>query len=280
MGHRTRRWLIGLGTATAIGASVLGQAANAAGAVSASGRQDSGVGGAPVKTAAPGSAYTPTTATLTFGSRGPAVKALQRRLNFLHYYAGRVNGYFGWDTMEAVWAFKEVQSGKIIPPNPDIVGPAMQRQLLHPKLPKAFKPHGGAWRVEINKNIEVLVLYKNSKIELISHTSTAAYYRSDGSGWLTPDGSYHALSFIPQWACGSLGCMWNPVFFISTLYAIHGEPNPPSTFSEAGVPLNPASHGCVRIPWGISQFFHRLVRWGSHGTPVYIEGPNYYGRTS
>lgn len=280
MGYRRRLWLIGLGAVAVTGASVLGQAAGAVGAVSTSARQDSGVGGATVKSVAPGSTYIPTTRILTLGSRGPAVRALQQRLNYLHYWAGPADGRFGWDTMEAVWAFKEVQSGKVIPQNPSIVGPAMQRQLLHPRLPKAFKPHGGAWRVELNKNIEVLVLYKNDKIKLISHTSTAAYYRSDGSGWVTPDGSYHALSFTPQWACGSLGCMWNPVFFISTLFAIHGEPNPPATFSEAGTPLNPASHGCVRIPWGISQFFHRLVRTGPHGTPVYIEGPNYYGRTS
>jgi peptidoglycan hydrolase-like protein with peptidoglycan-binding domain len=277
MGYGARRWLIGLGTVAAAGASVLGQAASAAGAVGLGARQESATGSVVVKAQAPGSVYVPTTQTLTLGSHGPAVKALQQRLNFLHYYAGRADGHLGWSTMEAVWAFKEVQTGKVIPPNPDIVGSAMQRQLVHPRLPKVFYRHGGAWRIEINKAIQVMVLYKNNKIALISHTSTAKYYRSDGSGWVTPDGHYRALSYISGWACGSLGCMWNPVFFITTLFAIHGEPNPPATFSEAGVPLNPASHGCVRIPWDISMFFHRLVRIGpSNGTPVYIVGPNYY----
>jgi peptidoglycan hydrolase-like protein with peptidoglycan-binding domain len=279
MRHGARRWLIGIGAATVAGSSVLA-ATGSAGAAGLGARQSGSNAAVRVMAATTCSTYTPGNSTLTLGSHGAAVKALQQRLNCLHYYAGRADGHFGWSTMEAVWAFKEVQAGKIIPSNPDVVGAAMQRQLAHPKLPKVLRSRLGPWRIEINKSIEVMVLYKDNKIELISHTSTAAYYRSDGSGWSTPDGTFHALSFIPGWACGSLGCMWNPVFFITTLYAMHGEPNPPSTFSEAGVPLNPASHGCVRIPWDISQFFHRLVRTGPHGTPVYIAGPNYYGRTS
>jgi peptidoglycan hydrolase-like protein with peptidoglycan-binding domain len=35
-----------------------------------------------------------------------------------------------------------------------------------------------------------------------------------------------------------------------------------------GVPLSPVSHGCVRIPYDIAQFFHALVK--TPGTPVYI----------
>jgi hypothetical protein len=288
MGFGARRWVVGGAMATVAGALVLSQASLAIGATAA--RAAGSIGAAPAARAGsaiaagrassgasmPGSVYAATGRTLRFGMRGPAVRALQLRLNYLHYYAGRPDGHFGWSTMEAVWAFKEVQSGKVIPRHPDIVGPAMQRQLRHPRLPKAFKPHGGPWRIEIHKSNQVLILYHRGKIELISHTSTAKFYRSDGSGWVTPDGHYHALSFIHGWACGGLGCMWNPVFFISTLFAIHGEPNPPSTFGEAGVPLNPASHGCVRIPWDISQFLHRRIRIGAHGTPIYIFGPNYY----
>jgi hypothetical protein len=278
MGFRTRPWLAAVGTVAA-GAVVLGQGA-LAGAAAATGAPMSPVTRVINRVpAAPGSAYVPAGRTLTFGMRGSAVKALQRRLNFLHYYAGKANGYFGWDTMEAVWAFKEVQTGKVIPPNPDIVGPAMQRGLKHPKLPKVLKPHGPKTRIEINKKMEVLVLYRDNKIVLISHTSTAKFNRSDGSGWVTPDGRYRALRFAAGWVCGSLGCMYNPVVFTPNgAFAIHGEPNPPATISEAGVPLNPASHGCVRIPMDISLFFHRLVRTGSaHGTPIFIAGPNYYG---
>ena len=58
-----------------------------------------------------------------------------------------------------------------------------------------------------------------------------------------------------------LGEMYNPVFFIGTLYAIHG---------DTDVPRHPASHGCVRIPMHIAAFFHSLVP--TPGTPVYIRG--------
>jgi lipoprotein-anchoring transpeptidase ErfK/SrfK len=56
-----------------------------------------------------------------------------------------------------------------------------------------------------------------------------------------------------------LGEMYNPVFFIGTAYAIHG---------DTDVPLVPVSHGCVRIPMDVAQFFHALV--ATPGTPVYV----------
>jgi len=204
-----------------------------------------------------------------------AVKALQERLNYLHYYSGKDDGWFGWDTQEAVWAFKEVQSGQAEPNNPDIVGPTMQRQLKDPKLPPVLIKRAHWTRVEINKNIGVLVVYHEKKIVLISHVSTAAYYRPDGTGYVTPDGEYNTLSYYPGCYVDVTygGCMYNPVFFISTLFAIHGMPNPTSTFSWDGVPLNAASHGCVRIPLDISVFFHTLVHVSAtNGTPVYIRG--------
>jgi peptidoglycan hydrolase-like protein with peptidoglycan-binding domain len=221
------------------------------------------------------SGYLPTDETLTFGMHNSAVKALQKRLNVLHYYAGKADGEFGWDTMEAVWAFKEVQSGKPEPPNPDTVSPAMQRQLLHPKLPKVLVKHAHWTRIEVNKNIGVLVVYHGKRIALISHVSTAAYCRPDGCGWVTPDGTYRAWDYIagavPDPTFGAY--MYNPVFYIGTTFAIHGMPDPTSTFSSYGVPLNAASHGCVRIPLDISVFLHNLIHVSpTDGTLIYIIG--------
>ena len=64
---------------------------------------------------------------------------------------------------------------------------------------------------------------------------------------------------MPGWVTVPLGQMYNPLFFISTAYAIHG---------DTYVPLQPVSHGCVRIPMDIAAFFHTLVN--APGTPVYI----------
>jgi lipoprotein-anchoring transpeptidase ErfK/SrfK len=260
-----RRWLAGAASAVALGALALSQA---------------GTTGAATATAhlagTPGAAYQPAGQNLTLGSHGPAVKALQRRLNFLHYYVGKVDGEFGWSTMEGVWAFKEVQSGKRIPPNPDVVTARTQRQLANPKQPPVLKPHGGASRIEVNKNLEVLVVYRANKPVLISHVSSADATRPDGNGWVTPDGKYRAWEYMPGCVPDATfgGCIYNPVFFIGTSYAIHGMPDPTSTFSYDGVPLNPASHGCVRIPMDVSLVLHTYIRVGpEHGSPVYILGP-------
>lgn len=268
MGHGSWRWLAGAGSVAAIGATILATAP-VAGASTAHVQLRTAV------TVVPGAKYKPTNKTLTLGSHGPAVRAVQKRLTFLHYYAGKADGRFGWSTMEAVWAFKEVQSGKAIPPNPDKVTPFMQRQMLHPKKPKVLVK-GAHWtRIEVNKDDGVLVVYHNRKIVLISHISSAAACRNDGCGWVTPDGTYRAWEYIPGAVADSSfgGFMYNPVFFIGTTYAIHGMPDPTSTFSNDGVPLNAASHGCVRIPMDISVFLHKLIHVSSSsGTKIYILG--------
>jgi hypothetical protein len=265
--------LIGVGSAAVAGVTAL-SLAPIAGASTGDVKLSDGHAAVAVS-AQPGAVYAPTGQTLTLGSHGKAVKALQQRLNYLHYYAGKADGSFGWDTMEAVWAFKEVQSGKPEPADPDIVGPATQRELVKPKLPKVLVKHAHWTRIEVDKNIGVLVVYHGKKIALISHISSAAYCRPDGCGWVTPSGTYRAWEFIPGAVADSSfgGYMYNPVFFISTTFAIHGMPDPTSTFSPDGVPLNAASHGCVRIPLDISVFLHKLIHVSAtNGTLIYIIG--------
>ena len=195
------------------------------------------------------------------GMRGPAVRRLQRRLAVLKYYPGRVNGRFGSDTLEAVWAFQETQG---LHPR-DAVSPAMQRALARPRPPKVPVPRGGRVRVEVNLRDQVLVLYRRDHVALVSHVSTAGgYYFCSPNGCgdaITPTGDFATLSFMPGWVTVPLGEIYNPVFFIGTTFAIHG---------DTDVPLRPASHGCVRIPMDIAAFFHTLVP--TPGTPVYVRG--------
>ena len=193
------------------------------------------------------------------GMSGAEVKALQRRLAALKYYLGAIDGQFGTDTLEAVWAFEEVQGL----PAHDYVTSAMQRALAHPRAPEVLVPHGGANRVEVSLSREVLVLYRNNQVELISHVSTGGDYYYCSSGGcayaVTPTGNYETVVFLPGWVTVPLGEMYNPVFFIGTAFAIHG---------DTDVPLAPVSHGCVRIPMDIAAFFHTLVK--VPGEPVYI----------
>jgi peptidoglycan hydrolase-like protein with peptidoglycan-binding domain len=190
-------------------------------------------------------------AALRLGSHGLSVRELQRKLNALKYYAGPVNGVFGTDTLEAVWAFQEVQGL----PGEDTVSSAMRQALNDPRAPRALDPAAGPNRIEVNLGIEVLVLYKHNQVQLISHVSSGGgyYFCSPGGGCgyaITPTGNFRTLSFYPGWETVPLGYMYNPVFFIGTAYAIHG---------DIPVPLQPVSHGCIRIPMDIAAFFHTLV---------------------
>ena len=193
------------------------------------------------------------------GMKGKAVRLLQRRLEALKYYPGRVNGRFGSDTLEAVWAFQDTQG--LRPRN--AVTPAMQRALASPRPPKVLVRHGGRLRIEVNLEEQVLVLYKRNHVALVSHVSTAGgryFCSTNGCGDpITPTGNFTTLSFMPGRVTVPLGEMYNPVFFIGTIYAIHGDTH---------VPRRPASHGCVRIPIHIAAFFHTLIP--VPGTPVYI----------
>lgn len=214
---------------------------------------------ATARTAAP--VYVAPTRMLRYGMRGSDVKALQQRLAALKYSPGPIDGLFGSGTREAVWAFQEVQRLSV----DGIVGPITGRALVYPRAYPARYPNGGALRVEVNLTTRVLVVYQNNRVALISHISAGGgYLYRSGSGWaraITPTGRFRTTVYMPGWIRVPLGVMYNPVFFIGTVYAIHGEWN-------YNVPLNPVSHGCVRIPYNIAVFFHNMVK--TPGTPVYV----------
>lgn len=239
---------VGVGTAAAVTGTV--PAASASPAVTAA-------HAAGAQVVAP--AYVAPKRMLHSGMRGADVKALQQRLAALKYYPGRADGVFGSNTLEAVWAFQEVQKLSV----DGVVGPITGRALVHPRTYVARHPHGGALRVEINLTTRVLVLYQANKIALISHVSAGGgyYYCSHGrcGRAITPTGHFRTTVFMPGWITVPLGLMYDPVFFIGTSYAIHG---------SNSVPLAPVSHGCVRMPMSIAPFFHTMVK--TPGTPVYI----------
>jgi lipoprotein-anchoring transpeptidase ErfK/SrfK len=210
--------------------------------------------------------YSPPKRNLREGMKGADVKALQQRLAALKYYPGAIDSQFGSATLEAVWAFQEVNRLSV----DGVVGPAAKKALVHPRTYQAKYPGQAGTRVEVNLGMGVLVFFRNHKIALVSHVSTGGHYWYPcGSGQCfakTPTGEFRALYFVPGWDHGPLGAMYNPVFFNYSGYAIHGEPN-----SE--VPVKPVSHGCVRIPYDIATWFYKdltiSVKKGK-GTEVWI----------
>ena len=254
--------------ATAIAAATVAAACTAAAASSAS----AAASGPAKATAAVASktvsarsatpaAYVPPSGTLREGSSGAAVKALQQRLASLKYDPGTIDGHFGANTEDAIWAFQEINGVKVT----GVVDTATKRALVHPKTYKSHDPRQNGNRIEVNQALEVLILYKKGQISLISHVSTGGgYWYNCGGGEcqaITPNGNYRTDDYMPGWVTVPLGAMYNPVFFISTVYAIHG---------DTYVPVFPDSHGCVRLPMFIADFFHTLVT--TPGTEVFIYG--------
>jgi hypothetical protein len=253
MKRSVRRWLYAAGAAATVGAAACAQGV---------------AGAAPAHEAASAlpAAYTPPNHNLYYGDTGAAVRSVQRRLTQLHYYPGPIDGTYGPDMEQAVWAFKEVQGLPLTEATNSVITFAFRKALVHPKPPYVLIKGGPGDRVEVNQNIQVLVLYHNGRAKLILHVSTGGGCLVDqGCGWITPDGNYTALSFDPGWVQVPLGEMYNPVFFIGTAYAIHG---------DIPVPYFPDSHGCVRIWMDAAAWFHNdlTVSPDGNGTPIYIRG--------
>ena len=97
--------------------------------------------------------YVPPKRTLKLGMKGADVKALQQRLAQLKYYPGAADGAFGNGTLEAVWAFQEVQHLAV----DGVVGPKTGRALVRPRTYTARDPRQNPWRVEVNLTMRVLV---------------------------------------------------------------------------------------------------------------------------
>ena len=200
--------------------------------------------------------------TLVLGMAGADVRQLQLRLAALHYYPGPADGRFGQNTLEALWAFQAIQRLTVT----GSVGLATRRAMAQPRSPDALVPAGGSLRVEIDLSRQVLVLYRSGQVALISHISSGGgYYYCSPAGdcghAVTPTGDFSTTAFMAGWVTVPLGEMYNPVFFIGTAYAIHG---------SSSVPLEPVSHGCVRVPMIVAEVFPGLVP--APGTPVYIRG--------
>ena len=258
MALRVRWWLLCAGATAAVGGSFAGQV----GAASAATLGPDGRATVQVAQAAP--AYVPPGQDLSLGDSGAAVASVQARLAQLGYYPGAVDGKYGPDLEEAVWAFKEAQGIPLLGGS-SVIGPVMRQDLVNPAPPPVLVPDGGPNRIEINQSIQLLVLYRNNQPYVILHVSTGGryYFCNKGScGYaVTPDGDYKALSYLAGTITVPLGYMENPVFFIGRAYAIHG-----------GDPVQwyPASHGCVRIYADAVNWFHNDVTIGV--TNIYVRG--------
>lgn len=235
--------------------------------------------------------------TLVLDSVGDDVKMVQQRLKDIGFDPNLIDGDFGYQTLQAVWAFQKLVmkipiSGVKDKFTPEMWEVAQRDNLVMPRRPDAQT----ATHVEVYLPEQVLVIFKRddkglSKPVLITHISTGS-----GEDWceavtidpgeqgnlngkeaitkgicgkaLTPGGLFYFYNRKPGTRQSKLGTMWNPVYFNGGI-AVHG---------AAQVPIRPASHGCVRIPMFISEYLPSLVAYGDR---VYVfdgvKQPEEYG---
>jgi peptidoglycan hydrolase-like protein with peptidoglycan-binding domain len=198
-------------------------------------------------TPAPSPAAPAITSTLDVGASGDQVKAVEQRLDALHYFVGPVDGKYDDDTYQAVMAFQKTNNMGRTGTLNQTVWSAMQTA----KDPAPLVPGGGGHRVEIDLNRQVLFLYEGGKLSKIIAVSSGT------SETPTPTGDYAIYSRSEGWETSALGRLYNSQYFTGG-YAIHG---------SLSVPAEPASHGCVRIPMTAADWFPSHV---SIGTPVYV----------
>jgi peptidoglycan hydrolase-like protein with peptidoglycan-binding domain len=217
---------------------------------------------APTATPAP----TPTRRTLKPGAKGADVKALQERLKALSYDPGKADGKYGPSTQMAVWAFQAVNRLK----QKSTLGASFWEALDAPEQPRPMAKKREKDRVDVDLKRQYLVLYKDGRPRLISHISSGSgeYYCAKDRGATvarcryatTGTGDFRTGRRFAGWETSPLGRLYNPVYFNGGI-AFHG---------ALDVPRYPASHGCVRMPMHIAEYFPDLL---GTNVPVHVRRP-------
>lgn len=179
-------------------------------------------------------------ATLHLGSRGAAVRSLQRILARLTYLpSSGVDGRFGMQTWHAVVAFQ----GWNRLGRDGVVGLRTRGALARAGRPR---PWSTATGIEIHVNRQVLLLMRHGRVQRAIHVSTGSYGR-------TPLGHFRIYRReLMSWSVPFH--VWMPLAqYFYRGYAMH---------QFASVPAIPASHGCVRVPQQEAQAVWRFGRIG------------------
>ena len=221
------------------------------------------------------------------GHYGEDVKALQVRLSQLGFDTHGIDGQFGSGTRMAVWAFEGLVYETPYAEQTGVVTDEMWQRMQDPIIfkPRRAAVHPGATHMEIYLPIQVGAVYTDGTLRLVTHISSGS-----GEQWCevisqdtddngaplptpilkdvcgiskTPGGIFHFYRRYEGKRMGPLGGMMNPVYFNYGI-AVHGADN---------VPQEPASHGCIRIPQWIAEYFGTLVNSdGRKGDYVYVWG--------
>ncbi len=176
------------------------------------------------------------------------VKAAQRRLVELGYWAGSAAGPWDERWRHALIAFQKVEwrkpTGRLTRAEWDEMARAA------PPAPRQTGP------AHIEVDLARQVLFMVDDAGAASHVlpiSTGSGRPFRAPGWQgvaeTPCGHFTVFSRGYGWHKSQLGEMFNPLYLVGGI-AIHG---------SLDVPPKPVSHGCIRIPMYAARLLPRLV---------------------
>ena len=230
------------------------------------------------------------TRTLAKGMAGDDVADLQQRLTDLGFWPGPIDGYFGDETRRSVWAYEKLVLGAPFNEPTGQVDAGMWDDMQDPFVIQPRRPQSTPNHTEIYLPEQVIAVFHDDVPVMISHMSSGdneewceevtispgewnnpgdePLVRGECGRSITPGGVFEFDREVEGVRQSSLGGMWDPVYFNYGV-AVHGALN---------VPLQPASHGCVRIPLPLSPTFQELT---SIGDQVYVfdgvKEPEEYG---
>ncbi len=218
---------------------------------------------------------------VAYGMVNDDVAMLQQRLHDLHFDPGPVDGWFGEATLRSVWAFEKLVLGVPRVDATGMVTPTVWDRMRGPvRIVPRRSTNAQANHTEIYLPEQVLAVFHRDQPVVISHVSSGELdANGEPAEWCelvtvdtdergnpldepierdicgrskTPAGVFDYYRRVEGIRNGALGSMWNPVYFNYGI-AVHG---------AIDVPIAPASHGCVRIPMHISDYFQDLVTNG------------------
>jgi L,D-transpeptidase catalytic domain/Putative peptidoglycan binding domain len=176
------------------------------------------------------------------------VKAAQRRLAELGYWAGAASGPWDATWRHALIAFQKVEWRK-----PTGVLTRVEWQEMLRSTPPTPRENGPA-HIEVDLARQVFFMVDDAGV--VSHIlpiSTGSGRPFRAPGWQgvaeTPCGHFTVFSRGSGWHHSQLGEMYNPLYIVGGI-AIHG---------SLDVPPKPVSHGCIRIPMYASKRLPKLV---------------------
>ena len=240
--------------------------------------------------------FPPITRDLKEGVEGNDVRKLQMRLAELKFAPGPIDGIFGRSTVQAVWAFEKLVMKVPRSQATGVVTPQMWEVMRNEVRITPRRQADTPRHAEVYLPEQVIVTFLGGQPTLVSHMSSG-----DGKSWceevvidpgeegndspeqiaaglplkvgicgesITPPGIFTFYRRSSGTRETKLGTLYNPVYFNQGI-AVHG---------AILVPLEPSSHGCIRIPMSVAQIFPALVQFRDR---VYvfdgIKEPEEYG---